>query len=177
MTYKQAKLCRNLWTCSYSIPLWMFQLYNELDYTLSQDLSCPVLGLVRMGLVPHGVWERYLGCPLWGPTPMGSSFLRLRGDKPGYYFPWIVLCPHGCHVQGKHLTCIHGRASILVLALWGKSMCWTGKLREFFREKCAPRSGPWACTLSHSQNSLLVPEPLTLTTFFMPQKSKFLSPI
>lgn len=113
------------------------------------------------------VWERYLGCPVCVPTPMESSFLRLRVDKPGYYFPWIILCSQGCHVQGKHLACTHGRVSILVLALWEKAMPWAGKLR-FQRGVCTPMwpkvtcpGYTWACTLSLSLNSLPVPEPLT----------------
>lgn len=85
--------------------------------------------------LPHGVWERYLGCPVSGPTPTETRFVRLRVDKPGYYFLWIVLRPQGCHVQGKHLTCTHGRVSILVLAFWGKAMCLAGKLR-FQRGVC-----------------------------------------
>lgn len=129
MTYKQTKLYRTPWTCSFCIPPCMFQFYKKLDYIPSQDLSCPMLGLVSMGLVRMGPpWclgkISGMSC-LWAHT----HGIRLRVDKPGYYFPWIVLCPQGCHVQGKHFTCTHGRASILVLALWGKAMCWAGKLR------------------------------------------------
>lgn len=106
--------------------------------------------------VPHAVWERYLWCPACGHTPMESSFLRLRVEKPGYFFPWIVLHALSYHVQGKHLPCTHGRVSILVLALREKARCWAGKLRfqrglciQMWPEVTCP-GYTWACTLSHS---------------------------
>lgn len=91
-------------------------------------LLCSIPGLVSISRWPQlkGSWERCMCCPAeWGTHPrIHFSSLRLRVQKPSYRFPWIVLHPLGYHVQGKHLSCVPERVSILVLALREKSRCW-----------------------------------------------------
>lgn len=152
----------------------MFQLYNEPAYTLSQDLSCPMLGLVSMGLVrmaPPRCLGKISGMSCQWAHTHGNQICQAESRQAWVLFSVDCAAPTG-------LPCARQTSHMYPWKSEHFGACLLGESHVFGREaQVSERSVHPDLTWSDRQNSLPVPETLTLTTFSMPQRSMFLNPI
>lgn len=154
--------------CSSCIPpSRVVQLCNKVAYTQSCTLY------VVLWVLDGGPNSRVGGKGVCDALLNGAhthrvhfTFLRLRLQKPGCCFPWILFHPLGYHVQGTPLVSLEE---------WAFS-CLPLERSPGFRKECPSRPDlKWYVLSTLSVHSLVVPEPLSLSTFLLPQKSKVLS--